>query len=490
MPNATARPAASPSRVGPETPPGALKSLADIPKQIKGGAVASVYWLFGEDDYLREELLRQMLDALLPARPGARALGLDVLDGAVVQVRELVSLAETYPMGVQRRVVVVRDPVFLAGGPAPNSVERLRLAADAHAANPARALGLFFKALDLPPAPLDSAEVRAKIAALRTDVARDAPDLLSFLDGTADLFEGVPLPAEADASETDALADWLAKGPPATTVLIFVSRGPVGPRTPLVRRIQAVGVLANVDSLRETTAKGRDPVELFVRNRLRRPKRVIQDEALALLRLRTADDLNVLVQELDKLVAYVGDRTSIDVEDVRQVVADSTESTVFALTDAFGARDLPQALHSVHRLLAHGEAPLMVHALLVRQVRLMLQARLLQEEGQLLAFSPNMSYSSFTRGIYGRWPQDVVALLPDRPALNLLKQKPYPAYLLLQQASNFTVAELRAAYDLLLQADADMKSAGTAPEYVLLSVVQRLVGAGRPPKPQRGARSA
>jgi DNA polymerase-3 subunit delta len=63
------------------------------------------------------------------------------------------------------------------------------------------------------------------------------------------------------------------------------------------------------------------------------------------------DDLYELATEVDKLATWAGEEGSISVEDVEALVAPRAEAPAFAVTDAFGARDVAGVLRAVERSL-------------------------------------------------------------------------------------------------------------------------------------------
>jgi len=79
------------------------QSLAE---QIAKGQIAPVYCLYGEDDYRREQTLKQLLDAVLPE--GARALNLDQIRPGEAETGSILGSAKTPPFLSARRVVLVR----------------------------------------------------------------------------------------------------------------------------------------------------------------------------------------------------------------------------------------------------------------------------------------------------------------------------------------------------------------------------------------------
>ncbi|MDA1193082.1 MAG: hypothetical protein O3A46_15510 [Candidatus Poribacteria bacterium] len=455
----------------PQETPGALKSLQDLPRAVKKGEARPLYTLYGDETYLLERLQKELLDALLP-KGAMRDFNLDSLDGDVTTPEEITALAETMPMGADRRVIVVKDPSFLGQKKEPTAVERLQQSSDARdAGNLSRALYLLFRALDINPAPLTSPETQSKIAELK----ESAPsELLQYLDDAPALFESVSLPESPPGNESDRFFEWAERGLPATTVIVLVQHGALTQKR-LLTRLEGLGVLANVDTLKAQTRGGRDPVDLFIDKQLKDAGKRMDGDALRLFRERTKDDLQTVVDELEKALAYVGDREAIRVSDVVAAVSDGSTSTVFNLTDAISARNLSGALACLHSVLEQGEPALRVHALFVRQVRLMAQARLLQDEGHITGFQRNMPYQTFMNLVYRKWDDSAMAKLPENKALNVLKQAPYAAYLAFRQSANFTLPELLRGYDLLLAADERLKSGGANESAILQETVIQLV---------------
>jgi DNA polymerase-3 subunit delta len=74
---------------------------------LERGAVAPVYLLYGEEDFLAGEALDAILHASL--EEGDRTFNLDVLAGGETDGRDIVARASSFPMVGGRRVVVVRD---------------------------------------------------------------------------------------------------------------------------------------------------------------------------------------------------------------------------------------------------------------------------------------------------------------------------------------------------------------------------------------------
>ncbi|MEO7085614.1 MAG: DNA polymerase III subunit delta [Gemmatimonadaceae bacterium] len=74
---------------------------------VKSGSFAPAYYLHGDDDYLKDEALRRVIDAAVD--PATRDFNFESRRGGDLDAETLGSLVGTPPMMADRRVVVVRD---------------------------------------------------------------------------------------------------------------------------------------------------------------------------------------------------------------------------------------------------------------------------------------------------------------------------------------------------------------------------------------------
>lgn len=74
---------------------------------VKEGVYAPAYYFHGEDDYLKDEELKRLIDAAVD--PATRDFNFENLRGAELDAEGLGSMLSTPPMMAERRVVVIRD---------------------------------------------------------------------------------------------------------------------------------------------------------------------------------------------------------------------------------------------------------------------------------------------------------------------------------------------------------------------------------------------
>ena len=76
-------------------------------KGVQTGKYLPAYYLHGEDDYLKDQAARQLIQKAVD--PATRDFNLDVRSGSDLNAETLGSLVGTPPMMAERRVVVIRD---------------------------------------------------------------------------------------------------------------------------------------------------------------------------------------------------------------------------------------------------------------------------------------------------------------------------------------------------------------------------------------------
>ncbi len=86
-----------------------------VSRALAQGRRGGVFFLFGDEDLLKERLAAEIIEAHLD--PSTRDFNLDQLRGGDLEAETLGSVLATPPMLAEWRVVVVRDAQQLAGAP-------------------------------------------------------------------------------------------------------------------------------------------------------------------------------------------------------------------------------------------------------------------------------------------------------------------------------------------------------------------------------------
>lgn len=172
------------------------------------------------------------------------------------------------------------------------------------------------------------------------------------------------------ADEAEPLLGYLGKPNPSTVVVAVASK--------IDKRIKLYAQLARKGYLHVLEA----PRQLVPWLRGEAKRHGVQLEPAAVTRLIDAvgDDLSRLALGVEQLGLYAG-RRPVTSDDVDELIADTRERTVFELTDAIGAADLPRALAAVAALVDQRESAVGVVVMLARHIRQLTQVHVLRDAG-------------------------------------------------------------------------------------------------------------
>lgn len=216
-----------------------------------------------------------------------------------------------------------------------------------------------------------------------------------------------------------------------------------------------------------------DQAEAAASQLVRASGKRISDDALA----RLVNDAGVnnrhLANEIEKLLLYVGPRAEISIEDISAIISRNKQSRAFALADAVGARDLPRLvrtldaeLHDMRGNTKKSEIGLLYGV--ISKVRAMLLAKEMSRQGWI---KDNASYGEFQSQIK-RVPPEA---LPGDKKFNPLTMHPFMLHGALQHSRNYTISELVAAMEALLQANLQLISTGLDEALVLQQTLIKIV---------------
>ncbi|MGE5028080.1 MAG: DNA polymerase III subunit delta, partial [Betaproteobacteria bacterium] len=105
----------------------------------------------------------------------------------------------------------------------------------------------------------------------------------------------------------------------------------------------------------------------------------IDRQAAARLAELTGDDTRQASQEITKLLTYVDFKHAIELSDVEAVSVVTAQGSVFDMVDALGTGNGKKALAALDKLL-ESEEPFQLFGMVVRQFRLLLQAREIMDD--------------------------------------------------------------------------------------------------------------
>lgn len=282
------------------------------------------YVLHGDDEFTQsEEVARRKRQVMAD---GMGDLNVMELDGRRLTFEELVNACQIMPFLTDRRLVIVRD-----------LLQRFEVARGARGRR--RSKG----------------DAAADAAADAAGPTGDDATLATF---------------------AQRLEKYLPQLPPSTR-LLFVDAATLSSDNPIVGAAQR----HDAGFVIEFTIPSGAALQEWVRRRAVQHGVAITRRAADLLTTFVGPNLRQLDQELAKLAAHGNYQREIEEEDVRVLVHAVGQADIFALVDSLGARQRQLALRHLHELLADRQNELYLLTMIARQVRQLLAAKELVEEG-------------------------------------------------------------------------------------------------------------
>ena len=79
----------------------------DIFEEIKKGEVSGIYLFYGEEEYVKDQALAQIVKSFFPR--GMQEFNLNVIDAANKDIKDILNACDTLPFIVPKKLVVVKD---------------------------------------------------------------------------------------------------------------------------------------------------------------------------------------------------------------------------------------------------------------------------------------------------------------------------------------------------------------------------------------------
>lgn len=199
----------------------------------------------------------------------------------------------------------------------------------------------------------------------------------------------------------------------------------------------------NIESI-DCNRLGINIVSLKIKQIANMSNKKISEETIKLLYDYTLGDLAKITVELNKLISYVGDKDSIEISDIKELVTPSLEYQVFELTDALAKKN----------------------SIKVYQIISDMKAK--KDEFRTL---PAIIFSHFRRLF-------MVSLNQDKNRMELSKLlgvKEYAVKMSMQQAGLFSKSQLKKINELLSQVDFDLKQSNMSIDNAVGLIVLKIL---------------
>lgn len=166
----------------------------------------------------------------------------------------------------------------------------------------------------------------------------------------------------------------------------------------------------------------------WIRHEVRNREGRIHEDAIKELASLVGNDLWVLHNEIDKLIAYVGEG-KIMKDHVQLLVKGKFDDNIFDFVDALGHKNKKKSLQLLSEQISSGAHPMYLLSMLIRQYRILLGVK--------------------EMGGHGRTKKDISLFLGIHP---------FVVTKAMQQSANYTFQELQKIYRELLKIDKSLKS--------------------------------
>lgn len=241
--------------------------------------------------------------------------------------------------------------------------------------------------------------------------------------------------------DIDSLLNYLEQPSPTTILVFIVNVEKLDERKKVTKAVKKQAEVIDVNSM------GERDVRQYVEQTIQSEGYEIRPEAFDLLLQLTDLNLSKVMGELQKLFLYASDNKIISLIAVKELVPKSLEHNVFDLTNDVLSGNGEKAIQLYEDLLLQGEETIKLNAILLNQIRLFLQTKILAKLG---------------------YQQANIA--------ETLKIHPYRVKLALQQVRSFELSRLEAIYDELVENDFKMKTGKMEKELLFELFILKLSG--------------
>ncbi|MCS4485571.1 DNA polymerase III subunit delta [Staphylococcus americanisciuri] len=208
-----------------------------------------------------------------------------------------------------------------------------------------------------------------------------------------------------------------------TLVIFQVNAAKLDERKKVVKHLKKYASLKKVEQFTEQEMKS------WVQSQLHAQFKDIKQDALDTLIRLTGIHYRIIQQELEKIILFIGHRSTITKQDVLAIVNRSLEQNVFLLTEYIQKGEKDRAITLMKDLIKLKEEPIKLLALITSNYRLYYQSLILSQKGY------SQQQIAKTVGVH-----------------------PYRVKLALQQTRKYQLAQLLKIIDACAETDYKLKS--------------------------------
>ena len=251
-------------------------------------------------------------------------------------------------------------------------------------------------------------------------------------------FLSIPKSDKSGQASLQYLLDYLEQ-PNPQCCLIFCGDGALAKTGTLNKKLQEKAVQVEFAPL-----KGR-VLEKWIADYVAAAGRRIDRQALEYLSAINSFDLQIMEQELQKLLLYQENEPVITLQHVQEIVTRTVEANIFALSDSIGSKKGSEALQTLKNMFYLGESPFKVIGFLVRHFRNLILVKEYRNQGY-----------------------------DETQIKEKTKLHPFVIKKSVRQAERFSMLQLMTALERLLLIEVELKSTASSGEELLEQFVIEL----------------
>jgi len=215
------------------------------------------------------------------------------------------------------------------------------------------------------------------------------------------------------------------------------------PNKELITAIKRIGIVANF------SITDKVKLALWIKSKFNQSNKKITQEALFYLQSIVGSDLGRLFNEIEKIDIYTKDQKIIEKEDVMITMGGSEAVNIFKVLDSVGDKDIKNAIDGLVKLNQGNLHHLSIFAMIYRQIKLILQTKLLLANG--------FNFKEVEKKL--KLPYFVVEKM-------------------IRQSKKYTFKEIDKSYELLNIADLELKDSQKEPKIILEELVMNIINQG------------
>jgi len=175
--------------------------------------------------------------------------------------------------------------------------------------------------------------------------------------------------------DIDLLIKYIQNPTPSTIMVIFATYDKLDARKKIVKQLKKLATVIDAGQMEGPI------LNRTVKNDLKNDGYQIDDNALDLLINKTKGNYSLITNQLNKLKLYSLNSKRIDQTAVSELVPQSLEDNVFDLMNEILNKNIYQAEELYHQFLLQKIDPILLVAILISQLRLLIQVKILSERG-------------------------------------------------------------------------------------------------------------